>query len=216
MSKFGKSLNKFRESLPDDESILKDYEKVHEAFLVNLSNNKNTKREIRCLVIGEAPQSYEKYFYNTEKNKDTPFLRRKVLFPDPKGEPLEKADILKFLASKGIMIVDLYPLPLDSFYYKHPNFYDRKELESYWGGIMKELSGMVSQKCKIAVRYNKLADRDDFIRFKKMLENKFNIKPVDPVKLGGGNKKTEGGRTNHMDINETEFRKILNNPENNL
>ena len=218
MPDFTNSVEKFRESLPNKSTILKDYDDVHKAFMDNLSRLKGKGKEIRYLIVGEAPQSYVKYFYNPANEKDTAFLRKTSVLNalGKQGKKQKKSEMLEILSDYGILIVDLYPLPLDSYYYKHPNFYDRKELESYWCGIIKELSGMVSQKCKIAVRYNKLADRSDFIRFKELLENEFNIKPVDPVKLGGGSEKPDGGRTNNMDINETEFRKILNNAENNL
>ncbi len=211
MPDFANSLNKFRESLPKDRTILQDYQYVQKAFEDNLDMLSGKGQKIRCLIIGEAPQSYEKYFYNPGNKKDTAFLRKRSLLNalDEPARTLNKTEMLYILASKGILIVDLYPLPLDSYYYKDISYYDSEELQNYWSDIVRKLNGLIAQDCMLAVRYNKLANTKNFNEFKDLLEEKLGIEKREPILLGSVNKRSGGAKSNPMEINEAEFKKLF-------
>ncbi|RYZ28679.1 MAG: hypothetical protein EOO10_08730 [Chitinophagaceae bacterium] len=88
------------------------------------STNKYKPRQIKTLLIGEAPPcNLDRFFYFEEvKVQDSLFLEIVgVLYPDKKqrylkaGRPAEgKAELLEMFAEDGYLLIDLYEVPVDT------------------------------------------------------------------------------------------------------
>ena len=135
--------------------------------------NKFSKR-VTFLIIGEATQNLENYFYNMFA-KITPFLTPSHFNCSSKSELIIK------LKELNALIFDLYPLPLATAYYdklkvNHPDY------EKYMTEYFKEaLDGKVDENTIIVVRYSKLLKRKEWGYFNKFWNN--SIKKNSEIKI---------------------------------
>jgi len=131
----------------DDNAVLNEYFQVKKAWD---SIVKSISQPIKFLIIGEATVSFKNYFYN-EKSDTTPFLNPVYFGCNSKPE------LIQLFNKNGILVFDLYPLPLSTFIYDNVKF-DCKELayksalEKYYNTVKK----IIDNETKIILRYTKL------------------------------------------------------------
>jgi hypothetical protein len=105
---------------------------------------------VRFLIIGEATVSWGNYFYNEEANT-TSFLT-----PAHFG-CANKAGLINLFNENGVLIFDLYPLPLPTFVYDNVTFdtndsvYKQALVEYY-----QLVSRLINEDTVIVPRYSKL------------------------------------------------------------
>ena len=132
-------------------------------------------KPIKYLIIGEATVSWANYFYN-EDSKSTSFLS-----PTHFGVKGKKA-LIDFFNKNGVLVFDLYPLPLPSFIYDKIHFdcgdsLYKKALIDHYKIILK----LIDDQTVIVLRYKSLEQRCEWKIFnKEILDeilkiNKFNI-----------------------------------------
>ncbi len=140
----------------DREKIIREHELVINDWKVIV---KNIKNPIKFLIVGEATVSYSNYFYNLKATK-TPFLN-----PADFGCQ-NKTDLIRCFNSNGILVFDLYPLPLPTFIYDNvkfdctnPNYC--AELNNYYDSV----KSLIDDETKIVLRYKKLEKRCEWSIF---------------------------------------------------
>jgi hypothetical protein len=132
-------------------------------------------KPIKYLIIGEATVSWANYFYN-EDSKSTSFLS-----PTHFGVKGKKA-LIDFFNKNGVLVFDLYPLPLPSFIYDKIHFdcgdsLYKKALIDHYKIILK----LIDDQTVIVLRYKSLEQRCEWKVFiEEILDeipkiNKFNI-----------------------------------------
>ena len=89
------------------EDVMKEHELVSNAW--KKSADSFTK-PVQFLIVGEATVSWDNYFYNPNANT-TSFLS-----PSHFGCK-DKTALIQFFEKNGILVFDLYPLPLPTFIY---------------------------------------------------------------------------------------------------
>ena len=95
-----------------DQKVLEEHKKVMDAWR-NIS--KSITKPVKFLIVGEATVSWDNYFYNVDANT-TSFLS-----PSQFG-CVNKAKLISFFEKKGVLVFDLYPLPLPTFVYDKVEF----------------------------------------------------------------------------------------------
>lgn len=131
----------------DNNAVTREYQLVKEAWEDNL---KSINKPIDYLIIGEATQSYENYFYNTNANT-TSFLN-----PAHFGCK-NKSDLINFFNKNGVLVFDLYPLPLSTFVYDNIKF-DCSD-NAYKDAMVEHFDSikpLIHQNTNIVLRYSKL------------------------------------------------------------
>ncbi len=132
------------------------------------------KGPIKYLIIGEATQNLDNYFYNPNA-KTTPFLSPSHFGCSSKSELLQKLEDL------NAMVFDLYPLAIATSYY------DKKAIthSPLFKGLMMDyfklhLDGRINQETQIVVRYAKLFNRIEWDYFKEFLKLQLGLNPSNP------------------------------------
>ncbi len=147
----------------DNKAVTNEYNKVKTAWDKNL---KVIKRPIKYVIIGEATVSYDNYFYN-RKGDTTSFLNPKHFGCKNKNE------LIDFFNNNGVLVFDLYPLPLSTFIYDNIKFdcndnAYRAALESYYS-VLKH---RINDDTKIILRYAKLKKRCESSIFMSTIDRK--------------------------------------------
>lgn len=116
----------------------------------------NNNLEYKLLILGEAPLSSEKYFYNKKTGTYLSFLKQH--YTDAKQ--LKDSDYRDYLREKGILSLDIYRFPLPTQFYDN----DKKLIlfdTHYISSKIKSLTDMniITDQTIFAYRYKKLIDR---------------------------------------------------------
>lgn len=145
------------------------------------------KKPINYLIVGEATVSFDNYFYN-ENSKSTSFLNPSHF------KCKNKADLIQFFQENGILVFDLYPLPLPTFIYDKVKFdcenvSYKKALEEYYNMIMK----VIDDNTVIVPRYSKLYnDRGEWNVFMGVIcRDKETYQSIASENMGADFKKIE-------------------------
>lgn len=153
-------IKKFIDELPTEATIKSDLEKCTKAFNDNLDKLKEIGKAIRGIILGEAPQNFENYFYNSKGNKSgTAFLS-----PTSINGVKDQEELIEYLNSKGVIVIDLFPLPLPTYYYTSTSFYKTdknciKVIEEYWNKIIETIkihNNGSHESIVLGVRYKKI------------------------------------------------------------
>lgn len=140
-----------------NEEILLNFNLVREAFNWVLQVFKKNEKKIRYIILAEAPISYSSYFYNPINEKDSLFITKKNVSIATNKLIESKYKMILELITHGILIIDIYPLPLPTFYYSNKvPFYEIAELDNYWNEIIKDLKCLCDNNTKIVLRYSNL------------------------------------------------------------
>lgn len=147
----------------DKDAVIYEYNEVKKAWNENL---KSIKEPIEYVIIGEATVSSNNYFYNPKANS-TSFLNPKHFGCENKDE------LIKFFNKNGVLVFDLYPLPLSTFIYDNIKFdcnddAYRAALKSYYS----VLKSKINDDTKIILRYAKLKKRCESSIFMSTIDRK--------------------------------------------
>jgi hypothetical protein len=140
------------------------------------------KVPIKFLIIGEATVSWANYFYN-EQSKTTSFLN-----PWHFDKKTNKTELIAYFQSQGILVFDLYPLPLPTFIYDNikldcsDDLYNQALCEYF-----KLVIELLNHETKIVIRYSKLKDRCEFILFSQFIDQLY-IGPKFITSIAGKNR----------------------------
>lgn len=141
-------LNKFHFQF-DSEVLNQEYFNIKVSFEENLAKVKE-KGPIKFVIIAEAPLSSSQYFYNSQ-SCSTSFL-------NPAYFNCENHKALReYFVENGIVVFDLYPIPLPTFIYDNVKF-NCKEIDysdslvDYYNAFKKE----INDETKFILRYSKL------------------------------------------------------------
>jgi hypothetical protein len=132
----------------ENDSVINEFINVEKCW----TNRRDIfKKPLKFLIVGEATVSWDNYFYNPE-SKTTAFLNPYDFGCKTKEELIDVFD------RNGILVFDLYPLPLSTFIYDNIKF--NCQDDSY-STAMKEyfkekLTGLIDNQTKIVLRYSKL------------------------------------------------------------
>jgi hypothetical protein len=131
-----------------DNDVVKDeYKKVKKAWDANLTF---IKKPINYVIIGEATVSFDNYFYNP--NADTTSFLNPIHFGFK-----TKTDLINFFNANGVLVFDLYPLPLSTFIYDSIKFdCSNKEYKEAIEKYFDNLKRLITPTTKIILRYAKL------------------------------------------------------------
>ena len=130
---------------------------------------------IKLIVLGEAPLSFNKFFYNKQGN----FLQGFNNYYDTRA-----IDLKTVLRQNGIFVLDAYRFPIKTSYYDK----DR-------GGILFETDyfnarfeylrniGLIDKNTKIIFRYIKLFRRDYILNNENIVNNYIKNNNNEPISL---------------------------------
>lgn len=180
--------------IPGKSEVLLNQSLVSETFQWVIGNFTKRKKQINWIILGEAPISYSDYFYNPVNDSFSAFL----LDSNIKGAIRKKTqqivkidskyDAIMKLIDYNILIVDVYPLPLPSnFYKKDGDFYNQTELNVYWDNIIDTIYPLSSSNTKFAIRYKKHCNSKHFAGFMNSFYKKHSATPLSPICLGSKN-----------------------------
>jgi hypothetical protein len=127
--------------------------------------DKWSTQNLKCklLILGEAPLSSEKYFYNKKTGTYLSFLKQH--YTDAKE--FTDSDYRNYLREKGILSLDIYRFPLPT------EFYDNDK------NLILFDTGFISGKIKSLVDMEIITDQTIFTyRYKKLIER--GIPNLDP------------------------------------
>lgn len=195
---FDKSFENLTEQISPDH-VREDYGKARDAFKKAIDRFKKVPGSVKSIILGEAPVSFDDYFYNLENKKKSPFIRSGD-FEEPDNN-ITKEEMINILTKAGILIVDVYPLPLPSRFYRGGVFYDLGELERYWEELCEDLKGIVDKRAGLYRRYKGIPDSEQLKA----------IKSIFVEHLGIADSEIKSLASTHMGINRKEFRKLLGN-----
>lgn len=138
----------------------------------------NNNQTIRLIILGEAPLSFNKFFYNTQGN----FLNGLKDFYNTTNPNLK--DVLR---QNGIFVLDTYKFPIKTGYYDRVAgavLFD----EIYLNNKFQELRnfGLVNDNTKIVFRYKKLFERNYILRNVNIHNNHLTNEAGEPVSLYTG------------------------------
>ena len=158
----------FRPQYKDIEMLYEDYLNIEDIWWKNYKKIKY----INVVIVGESPLSSDQYIYNKSNKKDSNFLYRKHVekILDIIGKERKiynKADMLKGMLEAGILVIDLFPYPLNlesfinySVLFKNNKYHRKITKEIYlqsskWHLLPKirEISNNSSTKLNYAFRY---------------------------------------------------------------
>lgn len=127
---------------------------------------------LEYVIIGEATQNLENYFYNSS-TKTTPFLT-----PSHFGCADKKGLLTKLSALKAL-VFDLYPLAIPTEYYDKKAIPHSVSLEVLMKDYFKtHLHGRINEDTVIVVRYAKLFKRIEWRYFTEFLQKEFGKVPT--------------------------------------
>jgi hypothetical protein len=156
----------------NDNVILNEALNIEEEFNHNKRSLIKDRVEIKTLIIGEATQSYENFIYNQEGIPKTVFLSKDLKI-DANDDSERGVLLRKKLKDSGVLVLDIYPLPLPSFIYgKHEpqgiNGHDLKVamdlLMEYWS---LKLDGFNLNIEHVALGFPKLEGRPAWTQCRK-------------------------------------------------
>lgn len=135
--------------LLDEQAVIDEYERVDQEWRNVVAN---IAQPVNFLIIGEAPLRYETYFYNPRSTG--------VTFLNPAHFNCNtKPDLRNYFLQNGILVFDLYPLPLPTFIYDNVTF-DRTDI-AYRNALtayyQAKLGGLTDGNTIFVIRYSKLA-----------------------------------------------------------
>ncbi len=152
------------------------------------------KNDIKLLILAEAPTSCKKYFYNKNCGNLLTSLRKFFNLPDNKK-------LLVVLRKKGILVLDIYELPLDPTIYNadaKSGHYDLFDLNYFCGKLIQLTKAqLLTRNTRIVFRYKKLIDRYLVLRNRGMFSdcdfhNTFLLEPNGkPARLNSREKRGE-------------------------
>jgi hypothetical protein len=129
--------------LEEHKNVMKSWEKIAVSFT----------KPVKFLIVGEATVSWDNYFYNS-KADTTSFLS-----PSHFGCKDKKA-LIQFFGENGILVFDLYPLPLPTFIYDKVAFdcdseapYVKALIKYYAESLLDK--GLINPETVIVSRYAK-------------------------------------------------------------
>jgi len=104
--------------------------------------------QIRLVIFGEAPLSFEKYFYNK------PGL---FLYGLTQHYNITNDQLISYMIQRGLLLFDLYKYALTSEFYKkhHKHFIDNNYIEKK----LKLIEAKFDQNTKFIFRYKMLVNR---------------------------------------------------------
>jgi hypothetical protein len=111
-------------------------------------------KPVKYLIIGEATVSYKNYFYNPE-SAITSFLTPRHFNCGTKG------DLIELFQNEGVLVFDLYPLPLPTFIYDNVKFdcSNTTYIDLLNEYFESKLNGLIDKNTKVVLRYIKLMER---------------------------------------------------------
>lgn len=137
----------------------------------------NNNQSVRLIILGEAPLSFNKFFYNNQGN----FLNGLKDFYNTTNPNLK--DVLR---QNGIFVLDTYKFPIKTGYYDRVAgavLFD----EIYLNNKFQELRnlGLVNDNTKIVFRYRKLFRRNHILQ-NTNIHNNYLTNALEPVSLYNG------------------------------
>lgn len=170
LSNHGESLNpllkKFLENTimqnDSDENkidlIIKEGIEIEDKFKEECDKWNWNENHLKCklIILGEAPLSSSKYFYNNIKGSTgnyLSFLKQHYIG----AKSLKDEDFKDFLRNKGILNLDIYQYPLPSIIYKKKGMFDSSFFENKIKNLKK--LGLITEDTIFVYRYKKLIDR---------------------------------------------------------
>lgn len=142
---------------------------------------------IKYLIIGEATVSWANYFYN-EQAKTTSFLN-----PLDFIKKNNKEELIAYFQREGILVFDLYPLPLPTFIYDNIKFDCSDDL---YNQALREyftlVTALLNDETKVVIRYSKLKDRCEYKLFEAL------IKPIPIDSIAGQNRAADKGKIKNI------------------
>ena len=158
----------FRPQYKDIEMLYEDYLNIEDIWWENYKKIKS----INVVIVGESPLSADQYIYNKNNKKDSNFLYRKYIeniltITGRERKIYNKADMLKGMLEAGILVIDIFPYPLNlesfvsySVLFKNNKYHRKITKEIYlqsskWHLLPKirEISNNSSTKLNYAFRY---------------------------------------------------------------
>jgi hypothetical protein len=172
-----------KKNLSISQNIFNDWNHVEECFFETLKKYES----INYIILGEATVNYQNYFYNPNSSQ-TSFLNPSHFNKN------SKSDLIEFLIENGILIFDLYPIPLPTFIYDNIKFNFKEEDEEYktiLGQHFKPLKDKIkNDKPELIIRYSKIEKRPEYAYFIEYFKEKFtSISDIskdinaDPIKI---------------------------------
>lgn len=162
-------------------AVQAEYLQVHQKWLQVIDG---IKEPIKYLIIGEATVSWANYFYN-EQAKTTSFLNPDHFIKNNKEE------LIAYFQSEGILVFDLYPLPLPTFIYDNIKFDCSDDIYNLalceYFNLVKEL---LNDKTKVVIRYSKLKDRGEYKLFKDLFKL-YTIESIAGINRGAAKEQIE-------------------------
>lgn len=144
-------------------AVQAEYLQVHQKWLQVIDG---IKVPIKYLIIGEATVSWANYFYN-EQAKTTSFLN-----PFHFNEKNNKEELITYFQNEGILVFDLYPLPLPTFIYDNIKFDCNDDLYNLaLCEYFKLVIELLNDKTKVVIRYTKLENRSEYKLFKALIKS---------------------------------------------
>lgn len=183
------------------EEILLDFKLCREAFKWVIGNFSKRKKKIKWIILAEAPLSYSDYFYNPVNEKYSAFLSSSNIQIASKTKIKTKYEAIMKLIDHGILIIDLYPLPLPSDCYgnKGYTFYCKELVYDYWNELFADIEAIVEKSTRITRRYKKHSNNADATKFVEIFNEKFGTDNSLEACIGSPN----------MPIDQSEFNKLF-------
>jgi hypothetical protein len=180
------------------EAVIEEVLNIETNFKSNMEEFKKKGKKIKNVIVGEATQSLENFIYNADGIPDNVFLANNLLNKDEKAMNAKiRGEILRTnLQDKGILILDLYLLPLPSFIYNDYRPKKRKDKKA-WEACLKiyeknweiKLSGFqFDNEINVYVGFRKLRKHAVFTEFLKWIQEFFENKGIELKGTEGSNK----------------------------
>ncbi len=113
------------------------------------------------MILGEAPLSFNKFFYNNHTGTYLSFLKQNYT----EAKDLKNKDYIDYLRGKGIMNLDIYKYPLQT------ELYDKDRNLILFDSIHLQLKiekltadGIINSDTIFVYRYQKLLDRELYLK----------------------------------------------------
>lgn len=182
-----------------NEEILLNFNLVKEAFNWVLQIFNKYKKQIRYIILAEAPTSYSSYFYNPVNENSSAFLTKNNISIATNKKIDSKYKMILELVKYGILIIDLYPLPLPTMYYSNKVLlYDIAELENYWNEIIKDLNGLCDKNTEIVLRYSNKRNTNSIKDFIDKFDKIFGTINNNPTSIGRKDMHVDQNKLNNL------------------
>ena len=123
------------------------------------------KKPVRFVIVGEATTSFDNYIYNPDSPK-TSFLFPSLIKCETKNE------MLRFFEENGILVFDLYPVPLPTFLYDLLKIGSLRGMEQHLAPHFSKLKEAIDEETQFVIRYKKLTKRPEWGLFKETFGNR--------------------------------------------